>query len=345
MNLDIFVRVRTTFIAQHNWPNAPGSVKFLRNMHRHVFHVSVAKKVEHNDRDIEFFTLQKQVKDFVEERFAGRELEGMSCEMMASQILIHFDATSVAVSEDGENEAVVIARPQAVVIARPQEDSVVTKTWSNKWGSYDSGSGSGSGSGIEIENVHVKTKDTTKYGHIFIGLEAEGPWVGRKTMFVPFSTTIDQFEHCYAYCKEHGFEDYLNHIYFGAGNDPILRHLTKELLQKPQLLYHLLTGLLDKRFERVTLEFKEFFKIGILEYRADLITISNESCDSIRHHDNGGPLFYKRVTEDTIRWLNPFSSNTPYLYEYRTKRDFHYFKYDREVAALAAGLVLAPRIA
>ena len=38
----------------HQWQDCPiEDVSFLRDRHRHIFHIEVRKKVSHNDRDIE----------------------------------------------------------------------------------------------------------------------------------------------------------------------------------------------------------------------------------------------------------------------------------------------------
>ena len=42
----------------HKWPEAPEEVSFLRNKHRHDFWVKVTVEVPHNERAVEFITLQ-----------------------------------------------------------------------------------------------------------------------------------------------------------------------------------------------------------------------------------------------------------------------------------------------
>ena len=88
----------------HNWEgcNIP-DVDFLKYPHRHIFHIEVAKSVMDSDREIEIIMLKRQIKEYL-----GTEpvrFGGMSCEMIAEEILIHFDADYVIVLEDNENGA------------------------------------------------------------------------------------------------------------------------------------------------------------------------------------------------------------------------------------------------
>lgn len=100
---------RLTFEGFHRWPDAPDEVAFLRDAHRHVFHVEVRVPVEHDERDVEFILLKRHVLDLI----AGIQLDGTcgdwSCETWARVILNATGASSVTVSEDGENGATVYA--------------------------------------------------------------------------------------------------------------------------------------------------------------------------------------------------------------------------------------------
>lgn len=100
------IYIQTQFEAQHRWKDAPKAQEFLRNWHRHIFHVKVAFAVTHNERQIEFFEAKHRVDDFIRDNFAKRQFE-LSCEAIAEHLLIYFRAQSVEVSEDGENGAVV----------------------------------------------------------------------------------------------------------------------------------------------------------------------------------------------------------------------------------------------
>ena len=52
----------------HNWPDAKNvfpEVKFLSDPHRHMFHVTCKKRVNHDDRDIEFIIFKRDVRDYL----------------------------------------------------------------------------------------------------------------------------------------------------------------------------------------------------------------------------------------------------------------------------------------
>jgi len=92
----------------HCWAEAPSEVSFLRNEHRHVFHIRPDVFVSHNDRAVEFILLKRLVeKFFVDNPISG----GVSCEMIAQQLgnflNKEFKVFSVSVSEDGENGSIV----------------------------------------------------------------------------------------------------------------------------------------------------------------------------------------------------------------------------------------------
>ena len=100
--------IRFNFEARHKWSNCPiKDVYFLRNNHRHVFHVKMCWVVSHNDRDIEFIDMKKKVVSWVRNNWEYRDLGQKSCESMAEDLLLEFNAQFVSVSEDGENGATI----------------------------------------------------------------------------------------------------------------------------------------------------------------------------------------------------------------------------------------------
>ena len=115
MRTKIFIK--TSFEACHRWKDAPPAVSFLRNYHRHVFHVKVELQVSHNDRQLEFFMVRRSVDRFLKKIYAGRSFDA-SCERIATTIFewLWFTAEvpvlSVEVNEDNENGAVVY-KPEA----------------------------------------------------------------------------------------------------------------------------------------------------------------------------------------------------------------------------------------
>ena len=101
------VWVTTSFIGYHRWRDAPEPVAFLRDFHRHVFHVKVMVEVTHDDRQIEFIMLKRELDNYLEENLAERQFD-LSCEQIALILLREYKANMVEVSEDGENGARVI---------------------------------------------------------------------------------------------------------------------------------------------------------------------------------------------------------------------------------------------
>lgn len=99
---------QTRFEGFHKWAKAPHQVKFLRDLHRHEFHVRVEVKVDHADRDVEFLILKYTVDACIAEAISTQTTVEWSCEHWATYLLNKVDgATKVEVSEDGENGAVV----------------------------------------------------------------------------------------------------------------------------------------------------------------------------------------------------------------------------------------------
>jgi len=91
----------------HRWKDAQGEVKFLSYPHRHKFHVKAWKLVTHNDRQVEFITLQRQVLEFCLKHASQGPTIDYSCETWAEHLMDKFDLERCEVSEDGENGAVI----------------------------------------------------------------------------------------------------------------------------------------------------------------------------------------------------------------------------------------------
>ena len=99
------------FEAIHCWPEAPERVDFLRNPHRHLFKLECRCKVNHNDRDIEFILMKREVQLMCDMVWAGKDIGRTSCEQIGEMILNKFpEIGGVTVSEDGENGANVWRR-------------------------------------------------------------------------------------------------------------------------------------------------------------------------------------------------------------------------------------------
>lgn len=107
----ITLQVRAGFVACHYWANAPKEVAFLRTPHRHLFSVVCMLPVLGDDRELEFFTIQRDLIRYLRHKYELKTF-GKSCEIFAKEIKKYLDAKykrpcSVGVYEDGENGAIV----------------------------------------------------------------------------------------------------------------------------------------------------------------------------------------------------------------------------------------------
>lgn len=105
--MKVRVFATTRFEGFHRWPAAPEEVAFLRDLHRHVFHVRVEVEVQHDDRDVEFILLGRRVKGEVQAILATQDTSCWSCERWARELVQRLDLCRCEVSEDGENGSVV----------------------------------------------------------------------------------------------------------------------------------------------------------------------------------------------------------------------------------------------
>lgn len=109
-----YILIRTSFEGFHRWPDAPNEAAWLRESHRHIFHVELHVPVMHDGRDIEFILAKRELDAFLVQFAAMLDTE--SCESIAASI-IHFASHrwprvgmyACEVSEDGENGALVCA--------------------------------------------------------------------------------------------------------------------------------------------------------------------------------------------------------------------------------------------
>jgi len=103
--MNSFIWITTNFVGFHRYTDAPPEVKFLKNIHRHIFYVKIWIEVFHNDRDIEFFLF----KSFVESLIKNKNLNNKSCEAISDffykKISTKFPKRKIKIeiSEDNEN--------------------------------------------------------------------------------------------------------------------------------------------------------------------------------------------------------------------------------------------------
>src|SRR3990167_5392891 len=95
-----YVQIRTRFEGGHCFPGAPPEVQFLSSPHRHEFRVRVKLEVGHDDREIEFLILKRQVEAIV--KYWGFDLGASSCESIARNL--HQQLTTIYGTRSGEIE-------------------------------------------------------------------------------------------------------------------------------------------------------------------------------------------------------------------------------------------------
>ena len=109
------VIIKSAIEGLHSWPGARNvfpEVGFLSDLHRHMFHFTLKKRVYHDDRDIEFIMFKRDVERYLHEKYYREDYRclmfgAMSCEMIAKELLEYFECEYVSVWEDNENGAEV----------------------------------------------------------------------------------------------------------------------------------------------------------------------------------------------------------------------------------------------
>lgn len=112
MTTSALITVRFSVPGFHCWPDAPFRRIYLRDKHRHLFHVEVATQVTHDDREIEFHDLMENARTLLRLEWPGFDFGANSCEMIARKLgsklqAKHSRPFTITVSEDGECSASV----------------------------------------------------------------------------------------------------------------------------------------------------------------------------------------------------------------------------------------------
>jgi len=100
-----YIWITTQFEGIHKYPEAPEDVDFLKNAHRHIFHLKIWIEVFHNDRDIEFILFKRFINSLIKENYFNFK----SCEMISDDLYKNISKNypdrniMIEVSEDGEN--------------------------------------------------------------------------------------------------------------------------------------------------------------------------------------------------------------------------------------------------
>ena len=88
------IEVSEMFLGMHYWWNAPDEVSFLRNDHVHDFRATVSCSVDHNDRDLEFYIIRKDLRSILKSSLEMANgiylLKEKSCEDVARIVLDAF---------------------------------------------------------------------------------------------------------------------------------------------------------------------------------------------------------------------------------------------------------------
>lgn len=113
MNTRTTIIVKLTVDGLHNFPKAAElfpEVSFLADLHRHMFHITAAKQVYHDDRDLEFIMFKRDILQWLHDNYYDAGTRTMlfgakSCEMIAREIFNEFNCVWVEVWEDNENGA------------------------------------------------------------------------------------------------------------------------------------------------------------------------------------------------------------------------------------------------
>lgn len=101
----------------HCWPGAPQHLEFLSHPHFHNFHVAVTVTVKGGNREVEFFELEQECRDFLkdmgcESYMSVTSFGTWSCEHIAQALfsllkIAGYQVESVEISEDGTHSAIV----------------------------------------------------------------------------------------------------------------------------------------------------------------------------------------------------------------------------------------------
>lgn len=97
----------------HRWPDALQKlpeVGYLANLHRHMFFIELKKHVTDGDREIEFISFKRQIKQYLSQKYFDEtynclNFHNMSCEMISQELVNTFHAEYCSVLEDNESGA------------------------------------------------------------------------------------------------------------------------------------------------------------------------------------------------------------------------------------------------
>lgn len=95
----------------HSWPTATGVREYLKDLHRHEFHIGATVAVRHDNRDVEFHDLMQIIRAWWGNE--NDQTDRGSCEHIAAELheylrrILPDRTIAVTVGEDGEAYATV----------------------------------------------------------------------------------------------------------------------------------------------------------------------------------------------------------------------------------------------
>lgn len=104
----IMVVVKLRIEGIHRWSECGiKQVDFLRQQHRHVFHITAKKEVGKTDREIEIIVFKREIEEWIKREYACDkhvvvDFGENSCEDIACALALEFGLQSCVVLEDGE---------------------------------------------------------------------------------------------------------------------------------------------------------------------------------------------------------------------------------------------------
>ena len=109
-----FIIIKFRVEGLHRWVDCNLSeVEYLTNLHRHEFYFEIEKQVKKIDREIEFIIYKRQIINYLKDKYFDVKykclnFDGMSCEMIADELLKCFGLSRIKVFEDNEHGALCI---------------------------------------------------------------------------------------------------------------------------------------------------------------------------------------------------------------------------------------------
>ncbi len=109
-----YIIIKIVVEGLHYWEECNiDNVSYLRNLHRHLFHIRCEKEVSGLNREIEIISFKKKVEEYLHKCFYNDvykclNFKDLSCEMIAQLLFEAFELNMCSVLEDNENGAKIV---------------------------------------------------------------------------------------------------------------------------------------------------------------------------------------------------------------------------------------------